>query len=171
MAAPGCDKKRFDVKEFYIADNFLLVECRQVWLSPSTDSLCEAYVSGMYRIENGKAKEVWLMSRADEDSYIDMNDSFEGYHKKYELKSFNKKSFFQYLDDFEYFYQKKRIDFTKREQEVLFYYLRGLSSKEIAKEMDLSHRTIESHIASIYEKSDCNSKSDLRNKLFPEIAG
>lgn len=50
---------------------------------------------------------------------------------------------------------------TPREREVMSLMLRGLSNKEIALELSLSHRTVEVHRARIMTKMECRSLPDL----------
>ena len=48
---------------------------------------------------------------------------------------------------------------SQREREVLYLVVQGLSNKEIARRMDLSIRTIHSHLASIFTKLKVNSRT------------
>jgi FixJ family two-component response regulator len=50
---------------------------------------------------------------------------------------------------------------TRREAEVMEYVVQGLSSKEIAKELDVSFKTIEAHRAKIMKKMDAKSVPHL----------
>ncbi|MEE9452620.1 MAG: LuxR C-terminal-related transcriptional regulator [Gammaproteobacteria bacterium] len=50
---------------------------------------------------------------------------------------------------------------TKRQAECLFYLLRGMSCKSIAKTLGLSHRTIEGYVEIIKFKMGCHSKQEL----------
>jgi len=55
-----------------------------------------------------------------------------------------------------------RLDnLTGREKEVLGSLLRGATNKEIARELGISHRTVEVHRANIMEKSGAESLSQL----------
>ncbi len=47
-----------------------------------------------------------------------------------------------------------------REREVLLYAARGLSSKEIAKDLIISERTVQTHLASIYDKLGARNKTE-----------
>ncbi|WGO82175.1 helix-turn-helix transcriptional regulator [Arsenophonus apicola] len=47
--------------------------------------------------------------------------------------------------------------FTKRELEVIFWAQQRLTSKEIAKRLDIFPSTVESHLKNIYRKADINS--------------
>lgn len=53
------------------------------------------------------------------------------------------------------------LSLTKREQECLFYFLRGRAAKEIANYLNISYRTVESYIDNIKTKWSCHSRSDL----------
>jgi DNA-binding CsgD family transcriptional regulator len=54
---------------------------------------------------------------------------------------------------------------TKREREVANLILRGMTSKEIGKELGLSPRTIESHVENMKRRLDCPRKSALVDRL------
>ncbi len=51
--------------------------------------------------------------------------------------------------------------FTPRESDVFNYIFLGLTSKKIAKRLELSHRTIEDYVERIKIKLDCTSKSEI----------
>ena len=48
---------------------------------------------------------------------------------------------------------------SRREREVLYLVAQGLSNKEIAQRLDLSIRTIHSHLASIFTKLKVSSRT------------
>lgn len=50
---------------------------------------------------------------------------------------------------------------TRREAEVLEAVARGLSNKEIARELDISHKTVELHRAHMMEKMDAHSIAEV----------
>ncbi|HHH1526701.1 TPA: response regulator transcription factor, partial [Yersinia enterocolitica] len=51
--------------------------------------------------------------------------------------------------------------FTKREWEVLFYILHSFSSKDIAKKLHLSSRTVSNITQSVYRKSGVSNKRQI----------
>ena len=55
------------------------------------------------------------------------------------------------------FYKK----FSEEESEILFYFIRGFSSREISLSMNLSKRKIESILESLTNKFHCNSRKDF----------
>lgn len=61
---------------------------------------------------------------------------------------------------------KKSI--TKREVDCVFYLLRGNSMKMIAKNLNLSPRTVESYLEQIRIKLKCTNRSDLIEKCLAE---
>ncbi len=50
---------------------------------------------------------------------------------------------------------------SKREKDCVFYLLRGKTAKEISKYMNISFRTVETHIQNIKNKLGCESRSDI----------
>ena len=52
---------------------------------------------------------------------------------------------------------------TRREREVMKFVIAGSSNKEIAKALDISHRTIDVHRARIMAKMEASSLPDLVN--------
>jgi len=60
---------------------------------------------------------------------------------------------------------KSKVFYTNRERECLPYLLQGLTAKQIAKILKLSHRTVEKIILNIKQKHNCQYKSELIEKL------
>jgi two-component system response regulator FixJ len=50
---------------------------------------------------------------------------------------------------------------SPREREVLAFIIEGLTNKEIARRLDLSPRTVETHRANLFAKLDCESLAQL----------
>lgn len=49
---------------------------------------------------------------------------------------------------------KTDIHLTRQEKRILLLIKQGYSAKEIARELAIAHRTVESHMANIYKKID-----------------
>lgn len=61
-----------------------------------------------------------------------------------------------------YLHEPKREKlFTKRQLEVLFFYIRGHSAKQIAKKLFIDSRTVEDHISKMKEKINCHTRQQL----------
>lgn len=77
------------------------------------------------------------------------------------------------LNQFTYMLKDRYDDFdlNLRESEILFLMIRGKSAKEIAKRINLSHRTIEKYIEIMKAKLRCASKSELVEKAIQSGAG
>lgn len=60
----------------------------------------------------------------------------------------------------------KNISLSKREAEYLFHLIHGKTAKEIAQNLGVSPRTVESSINNIKLKIGATSKSELAQKLF-----
>lgn len=56
--------------------------------------------------------------------------------------------------------------FTKREEDCLYYFLRGASIKDIAKQLKISPRTVEVYIQNIKDKLHCSKKNKLIAKAI-----
>lgn len=68
---------------------------------------------------------------------------------------------------------KKRtrgVTFTKREVECLKCLVLGMSMKEIATELNISCRTVESHLKNIKKKTNCYSRSGLVQAFLESYA-
>jgi PAS domain S-box-containing protein len=59
-----------------------------------------------------------------------------------------------------------KADLTPREREVAAYLLEGLTSKQIGKCLDISHRTVEIYRARLMRKYQAHSAADLVHKLM-----
>lgn len=59
------------------------------------------------------------------------------------------------------FFHKSKISLTKREVEVLSFWVNGCSAKEIGNFFNLSYRTVQTYIANIMAKLECYSRSSL----------
>jgi DNA-binding NarL/FixJ family response regulator len=54
----------------------------------------------------------------------------------------------------------RQEDFSPREQEVLSCLTRGMSDRDIAQTLFISVRTVQTHLAHIYEKMDVHSRTE-----------
>ncbi|HSV57551.1 MAG TPA: response regulator [Variovorax sp.] len=64
--------------------------------------------------------------------------------------------------------RRRFAQLSEREREVLAHIVRGLSNKEIARVLQLSPRTVESHRANIFAKLECDSLAQLI-RLYAEL--
>lgn len=62
--------------------------------------------------------------------------------------------------------RKSSFNFSKRQEEVLFYLIRGKSAKSIAKAMKISPRTVEYYVDILKIKCMCKSKNELIEFAF-----
>jgi len=60
---------------------------------------------------------------------------------------------------------EKKVSFTKREEEIVKAMKNGLSTKDIAHDLNLSPSTIKTHTNNIYKKVKVNSKAELLENL------
>jgi DNA-binding NarL/FixJ family response regulator len=59
-------------------------------------------------------------------------------------------------------------DLSEREKEILSHLIEGLSKKQIADKIFLSHHTVDSHIRNIYAKLEVHSRSSAISKAIRE---
>jgi PAS domain S-box-containing protein len=62
----------------------------------------------------------------------------------------------------------KQFGLCRREAECVYYMVRGMTSKKIAKIINLSYRTVEFYISNAKLKLGCRLKGDLINRVFEE---
>lgn len=60
---------------------------------------------------------------------------------------------------------------TKREGEVLSWLQEGLSNKEIALAMGISHRTVQKHLQRIYRRTDVETRTELLVRVHRGVKG
>jgi len=58
----------------------------------------------------------------------------------------------------------EQLNLTRRESEIVYLLKRNFNTKQIAKRLFISIRTVENHLANIYEKTGINSKDELKNQ-------
>jgi DNA-binding NarL/FixJ family response regulator len=68
-------------------------------------------------------------------------------------------------------FQTDAVYFTKRENEILHYLLKGYTAKNIARALFISKRTVEHHIENMKHKSCCDSTIELINKHYHKVIG
>ena len=85
---------------------------------------------------------------------IDADNITENFYKMTEISKFHLGGLFN------------NLTLSKREVESLYYFLRGQSTKEIAKTIGISPKTIESYVNNIKIKTGISNKTKLIDKLF-----
>ncbi len=70
------------------------------------------------------------------------------------------------LDQYAMIEDYSEFGLTNREGQCLFYFVRGKTSKEIAEKLNISNRTVETHIEHIKNKYNCVTKSNLIEKAI-----
>ena len=72
---------------------------------------------------------------------------------------------------YNYIFNGSQLDkLTVREKQCVYYLSRGMGYKEIGKVLNISPRTVETHIIHIKEKLRCYSRSDIIAKVFEDTA-
>ena len=59
-----------------------------------------------------------------------------------------------------------KVQITPREKEILFWYLKGKTSDETARLLNISRRTVERHFENLREKFNCFSKNQIALKII-----
>lgn len=62
--------------------------------------------------------------------------------------------------------QDKAVNLSIREREISGYIANGYTCKEIARQLDISHRTVEAHRAKIMKKLACRNTAELVSKII-----
>lgn len=70
------------------------------------------------------------------------------------------------IDSYPNNYDVYKLHFSKREKECISHLINGLSSKQIAKELNISHRTVEFYLESIKNKFKCRTRLELICKFI-----
>lgn len=60
-----------------------------------------------------------------------------------------------------------RLDLTAREKEIAFYLLKGLSTADISKTLDLAEKTVKNNITEIFGKAEVSSRAEFFSYIFP----
>ena len=60
---------------------------------------------------------------------------------------------------------------SKRENEVLSWLQEGLSNKEIALALGISHRTVQKHLQRVYRQADVNTRAELIVQTHQGVKG
>ena len=166
---------RYQRRKFHLGDivlidaNTIVFRVRQTGFDVQFNKPYSTELVGVYKVENNLIKEIWLLSDITLDYYADTAElkAAKTPKENHTFDAVERKRFADKLADYRYFYRGKDIQLTPREQEVLYYFLKGYSAKEIAKIISLSNRTVEDYLAKIKGKYGCSTKHELRQKIFP----
>lgn len=60
-----------------------------------------------------------------------------------------------------------QLNLTSREKEIALYILKGLSSLEISKLLNISEKTVKHHITEIFGKAQVSSRPEFFSSIFP----
>ena len=107
------------------------------------EELFELETMVTYEIIDNKIQKVWFAWSVDASEFFNP----QTHPKKYSVK--------EPLDSL------KKYGLSKRELDVLYYLIRRFSAKEIARNLNISPRTVESHIDQLKEKLNVTSKNAI----------
>ncbi|WP_162262923.1 helix-turn-helix transcriptional regulator [Legionella jamestowniensis] len=80
--------------------------------------------------------------------------------------SFKQNGFMDHTLPAMFYSAESKIQITPREREVLFWYIKGKTSEETAKLLNVSRRTIERHFENLRDKFGCFSKNQIALKIM-----
>lgn len=159
-------KRKFEVQHFFIINDLLVLTLTRNFLDPIDNDLSVSPVPLVYRIKEKKISEVWILECKGLPSYSQVNQEVTKIFNQFKLSRRDKDAFFHHLEARENLQEKSVVSLTRCEKECLFYYLNGYTAKEIARELSVSHRTVETHIVNIKQKSDCSTRGELRKVFY-----
>jgi DNA-binding CsgD family transcriptional regulator len=153
------------------ADEVLLVKARQLCQLTATNDLCEFSITGSFQIQDEKITRFWLMGggvlQGEQYSTTALNDVLQ----PLKLQNAIRQRFWWLVKYYQEMYGTKRVELTPREAECLFGFVKGESAKEMALEMGISPRTVETHILHVKSKYGCFTKQELKQAIFPGRRG
>ncbi|MSP53294.1 MAG: LuxR family transcriptional regulator [Gammaproteobacteria bacterium] len=155
---------QFVVENVVVIDNLILFICRQHWTNKKDSKFFEQMVYGVYRVKNKKIVELWILLNTPTLDYKEINTNFSDFMSPFEINQKAKQDFVKQLATF---IKNNKHKLSAREQECLYYYFNGFSSKETAQEMKISPRTVEVYLAEIKQRYECSTKRQLRQHFFP----
>lgn len=126
-------------------------------------------------ILSGHSEEFYVVSsiEAGVDGYIhkdiEEQELITGIHKVMKGEKFYSMEITNLLINNVYNRPQRGLPFlTKKEKEVIKYLMEGFSSKEIAAELDVSPRTIETHRANVLNKFNLKNTTELIKKIVEQ---
>lgn len=161
---------RFNIEDLFLIDDLIIFCVKQNWLDTKDYQFNDSLVFGVYRIRNKKVCELWLSLDRKVSSYKAVNVQFKEEMQSFEVNEKNKQEFLQRLASVLEPTRSKNTELTKVEQECLYYYFHGFSAKETAVQMSISFRTVQAYIANIKDRFSCDTKIELRKRLFAHLA-
>lgn len=160
-------KRIYTLQNLVIINDLIIFTMRQVWFKHNEHGLHESFLTGIYRIDDDKICEVWIMSDLEMDNYAQASDNIDSSFDQFSVAKRKKSDFLQNMSDMINLQPKKNCKLSDIEIECLFYYFNGYTAKEVARVMDISHRTVEGYLQNIKHKYHCSTRHELRLALFP----
>ena len=104
-----------------------------------------------------------IIQCAQADTYIEfgeLEDKSINYYLSYKLPYCNHRKVIG-VQGYSILIENKKNQLSKMQVECLYYFVLGMTSKEIARKLSLSSRTVEHYIENIKIKLNCSSRSEL----------
>ncbi len=153
-------------EDFYEEDKLVLKENKKInvfCFGYYADGRSHAFLGEKFPIKNKKNEVIgvgWSSIDVSNLNMINFGLILAKQNSRYSAK-FKKNQFTFIIKD-----DHPGIQLTPRQKECLFYILRGKTTKSIAAKLNLSAKTIETHIDNIKTKFKCHSKSALIEKAI-----
>lgn len=165
-------KSRYQERQYYVDevivldDKFIVFRTKQMGIDSYYNKPFSWDIRGIYRLKNNLVAELWMLSDVELNYYAKPGEPEPS--EKAHICEVEKQRFLTMMQDYQAFYPEPAIQLTRRQQECLYYFINGFTAKEIAKELNISYRTVQDYLAIVYQKYGCSTKQELRKKIFPE---
>jgi len=154
----------------FVINELILFCVKQTWLNSKDDDFNDSTVFGLYRMKDRKVAEIWIILDRKVNSYKEINANYYQEMRLFSLEEKTKADFLRLLKSAQDSAKIDKSVLSRVEEECLYYYFHGFSAKETAIMMGISFRTVQTYIANIKERFNCNTKLELRKKLFLILA-
>lgn len=157
---------KLDIIDFMQFADYLFVVSRQSWQMRADKQWHEVHMSVVYRLQHNKIAELWAVWDSDTGSFTTVNENFPAAFANLVRDEKSKAAFKRHLEKSFVEFSADKPPLTERQIDYLYYYVNGLSAKEIAQIVHRSFRTIEDHLQLIKHYFAVGTKAELRKKVL-----
>lgn len=159
-------RRKFFIRDVVAFDTAIVTQVTQTFFDEKLNQPCHTELTGIYQMRDNKVKQLWIMTDLEINYFLSADQPGSLEVITAELK--NKRQFLTFMETYRYYYDDEPVELTTREIESLYYFLNGYSAKEAAEMMHVSNRTFEGYIATVKSKYHCNTRAELRDRIFPK---